>query len=167
MRNKMKKGSFLRSLAVISVSAIIAGAALSMDSNAAGTPKIITYTNLRTIAYTRKNKDSFPSEIRSQYNGLYVKLTGAIMPVEDVPADGKLRSFWLVTPRLLTSGCIFCNPGALYEMVLVETDPKHDGIKVNREKIYSDIVSITVTGNLYLGPSETPTGMMYLFKIIR
>ncbi len=128
--------------------------------------KTLTYGYLKTLARRRENFGVFPDEIASSLNGAAVELSGAIMPIDDVPPDGEINSFWLVNPRAMMGGCAFCNPPALHDMVYVETARGHNPLKIDVERLYGDIVKAKIKGRFFLGP-DSKDGMTYLFRIVR
>jgi len=129
-------------------------------------PQVLTYSYLRTLARKRESYGGFPEDISSRLNGAAVELSGAIMPMDDVSPDGKISTFWLVNPRAMMGGCVFCNPPAMNDMVYIETAKGSRPLKINIEKLYSDIVTVKIKGRLFLGP-DSKGGMMYLFRIVR
>jgi hypothetical protein len=130
-------------------------------------PMKLDYPTLRMIGVMSGDSGSFSPHTLSRYNGRFVTITGALLPFSDVPPDGKLLAFWLINPNLMSGGCVFCNPGSVFEMVYVVTDKGREGIKVDKEKLYSGIVQVTVQGKLFLGAEESPDGLRYLYKIVR
>jgi hypothetical protein len=129
-------------------------------------PRKINYSYLRLITQKRKNGGKvFPEGVVGEINGAAVELTGAVIPAEDVPRSGEMKRFWLVNPRVILAGCVYCNPPALSDMVFVVTSEGHRTLRVSPEELYSRIVTVTVKGRFFLGPERTRDGLEYLYRI--
>jgi hypothetical protein len=129
-------------------------------------PKKISYSYLRLITQKRKNAEKiFPEGVVDEINGAAVELTGAVIPAEDVPRSGEMKRFWLVNPRVILAGCVYCNPPALSDMVFVVTAQGQKALRVSPEELYNRIVTVTVKGRFFLGPERTSEGLEYLYRI--
>lgn len=106
----------------------------------------------------------FMPDWQKAVSGAIVRIKGAVMPIDTPPADGKLRRFWLVNPRVILEGCIFCNPPTLADLVYVETDGAP--FQVDREKLFTDVVMLDLTGRFSIGRRKTKEGDEYLFRLL-
>lgn len=128
-------------------------------------PHVITYDYLKTLAKNQKKEGKFSADIVSELNGAAVEISGAVIPVDDVPENGRIEKFWLVNPVVVMGGCVFCNPPLMYDMVYVETAKGKNQLKVDREQLYDDIVKVKIKGRFFFGPGKTEDGMRYLFRV--
>jgi hypothetical protein len=105
----------------------------------------------------------FKPEVVRELNGAAVEVEGAVMPIDPVGPDGKLKRFWIARPEVVTAGCVFCKPPSLGDLVYVTT--KDAPMQVDREKLYSGVVIAKVVGRFELGPTAAKDGTQYLFGL--
>jgi len=127
--------------------------------------KSLTYNGLKKIYLYRKLKKRFPREVVQVLNGAAVEIIGAVMPIDIVPKDGSMQRFWLANPIVVMAGCVFCNPPTLADLLYVEIPAGHNPIKIDRERLYKDIVMIKVKGQFFIGSTTAHDGTQSLFQL--
>ena len=96
-------------------------------------------------------------------NGAAIAIVGAVMPIDPVPADGRLSRFWLANPAVVTRGCVFCKPPTMSDLIYVEVPG--DPFVVDREELYRSVVLVPTLGRLRLGPGTTKDGVTWLLSL--
>jgi hypothetical protein len=94
-------------------------------------------------------------------HGTAVEIEGAVLPID--PPKGALKRFWLVRPEVARKGCLFCKPPAPGDAVYVDASKRP--LKVDRAKMYTDVVVIKAVGRFLLGPAKTKDGIEYLWGL--
>lgn len=125
----------------------------------------ITFGGLKKVYTYFRIKESLPAEVVEKLNGAAVVMTGAVMPVDKIPENGSFSAFWLSNPSIVLAGCVFCNPPTLADVVYVYKDRGENPFKVEREKLFRQVVLIRVTGRLFFGP-EKRGDQIFLFSIL-
>ncbi len=105
----------------------------------------------------------FDDQVVKELSGAAVIVTGAIMPLDEIPEDGRFERFWIAHPSLVMKGCVFCSPPTLGDLVYVEAT-EHP-IRVDPEDLYNTVVISSVLGRLELGPNKTEDGIEYLYGL--
>lgn len=111
---------------------------------------------------TNLGKD-FDEQVVKELSGAAVIVTGAIMPLDEIPEDGRFERFWIAHPSLVMKGCVFCSPPTLGDLVYV--DATDHPIHVDPEDLYNTVVISSVLGRLELGPSKTEDGIEYMYGL--
>jgi hypothetical protein len=124
----------------------------------------INFRGLKKVYTYFRVKESLPEVVVKKLNGAAVVMTGAVMPVAEIPEDGKFQAFWLSNPSIVLAGCVFCNPPTLADIVYVYKDAGEIPFKVDREKLFKQVVLVRVIGRLYFGP-EKRGDQTFLFSI--
>jgi len=128
-------------------------------------PFQLSYQGLRKVFLYLRIYEKWPREVIEQMNGAAVTISGLVMPTGPVPEDGTMLDFWLANPIVVMSGCVFCNPPTLADLLHVETMAGSRPLKVDREQLYTDTVPVTVTGRLFFGYKKSGDGVESLFRI--
>ncbi len=128
-------------------------------------PFQLSYQGLRKVFLYLRLYEKWPQEVIDQMNGAAVTISGLVMPTGRVPQDGTMIDFWLANPIVVMSGCVFCNPPTLADLIHVEAMSGTKPLKVDREQLYTDTVPVTVTGRLFFGYRKTGDGVESLFRI--
>jgi hypothetical protein len=127
-------------------------------------PLDLTYYSLKKIYTYYRLKNKFPQPVVNALNGSAITLTGVVMPVDPIPKSGIMLRFWLANPVVVMAGCVFCNPPTMADLIYVEIPFGVKPLKINREKIFTDIVMIKLKGRFFFGPQKKD-GVQYLFKM--
>jgi len=109
-------------------------------------------------------RDKWPPEVLDQLHGAAAIVMGAVVPIDPPSKDGELTRFWLVKPKAVAQGCVFCAPVGLGDLVFVEV-PKGRSFRVPRQRLYQDVVVVYLLGRFQLGPAITPDGVGYLLGL--
>ncbi|HRZ78833.1 MAG TPA: hypothetical protein P5044_02395 [bacterium] len=125
----------------------------------------LTFGGLKKVYTYFRIKESLPAEVVEKLNGAAVVMTGAVMPVDKIPEDGNFSAFWLSNPSIVLAGCVFCNPPTLADVVYVYKDRGETPFKVEREKLFKQVVLVRVIGRLFFGP-EKRGDQTFLFSIL-
>lgn len=125
----------------------------------------LTFGGLKKVYTYFRIKEALPAEVVEKLNGAAVVMTGAVMPVDKIPDDGSFSAFWLSNPSIVLAGCVFCNPPTLADVVYVYKDRGENPFKVEREKLFRQVVLVRVTGRLFFGP-EKRGDQIFLFSIL-
>lgn len=128
-------------------------------------PYHLSYQGLRKVNLYLRIHDKWPQEVLQQLNGAAVTISGIVMPTGPVTQDGTMMEFWLANPIVVMSGCVFCNPPTFADLLHVETMSGFKPLKVDRERLYTDTVPVTVTGRLTFGYRKTSDGVESLFQM--
>ncbi len=128
-------------------------------------PFQLSYQGLRKVFLYLRLYEKWPQEVIAQMNGAAVTISGLVMPTGRVPPDGTMMDFWLANPIVVMSGCVFCNPPTLADLIHVEAISGMRPLTVNREQLYTDTVPVTVTGRLFFGYHKEKEGVESLFRI--
>ncbi len=124
----------------------------------------INYRGLKKVYTYFRLRESLPEVVVNQLNGAAVVMTGAVMPVAEIPADGNFHAFWLSNPSIVLAGCVFCSPPTLADIVYVYKDAGEIPFHVDREKLFKQVVLVRVVGRLFFGP-EKRGDQTFLFSI--
>jgi len=124
----------------------------------------INYRGLKKVYTYFRIRESLPDVVVNQLNGAAVVMTGAVMPVAEIPEDGTFQAFWLSNPSIVLAGCVFCSPPTLADIVYVYKDGGEVPFKVDREKLFKQVVLVRVVGRLFFGP-EKRGDQVFLFSI--
>lgn len=125
----------------------------------------ITFGGLKKVYTYFRIKEALPAEVVEKLNGAAVVMTGAVMPVDKIPDDGSFSAFWLSNPSIVLAGCVFCNPPTLADVIYVYKDKGENPFKVEREKLFRQVVLVRVAGRLFFGP-EKRGDQTFLFSIL-
>jgi len=125
----------------------------------------ITFGGLKKVYTYFRIKEALPAEVVEKLNGAAVVMTGAVMPVDKIPDDGSFSAFWLSNPSIVLAGCVFCNPPTLADVIYVYKDKGENPFKVEREKLFRQVVLVRVIGRLFFGP-EKRGDQTFLFSIL-
>lgn len=126
-------------------------------------PTPLTFRNIRTnYDYLQVHKEFLPEGL-PKANGQAVELSGAVMPIDKPPEDGRMTRFWLASPKVVMAGCVFCNPPTLGDLVYVEAE-EHP-LVVDREDLYRGVVVVRVLGRFFIKHQKTREGVEYLFRM--
>lgn len=125
----------------------------------------LNYQGLKKVYTYFRLKESMPEIVVNKLNGAAVIMTGAVMPVDKIPEDGKFAAFWLSNPTIVLAGCVFCNPPTLADIVYVYKDGGEKPFSFEREKLFKQVVLVRVIGRLFFGP-ETIGESTFLFSIL-
>ncbi|MGI6393395.1 MAG: hypothetical protein ACOX2F_01460 [bacterium] len=125
----------------------------------------LNYQGLKKVYTYFRLKESMPEIVVNKLNGAAVIMTGAVMPVDKIPEDGKFAAFWLSNPTIVLAGCVFCNPPTLADIVYVYKDGGEKPFSFEREKLFKQVVLVRVVGRLFFGP-ETIGESTFLFSIL-
>lgn len=125
----------------------------------------LTFGGLKKVYTYFRIKESLPAEVVEKLNGAAVVMTGAVMPVDKIPDDGSFSAFWLSNPSIVLAGCVFCNPPTLADVVYVYKDRGENPFKVEREKLFRQVVLVRVVGRLFFGP-EKRGDQTFLFSVL-
>jgi hypothetical protein len=124
----------------------------------------INFRGLKKVYTYFRMKETLPEVVVSQLHGAAVVMTGAVMPVAEIPEDGAFQAFWLSNPSIVLAGCVFCSPPTLADIVYVYKDAGEIPFKVDREKLFKQVVLVRVVGRLFFGP-EQRGNQTFLFSI--
>lgn len=124
-------------------------------------PTPLKFFGLKQHYRAYRKRSGFDAELLQSLSGAAVKMTGAFMPIDPIPDDGKVKRFWLANPLVVMAGCVFCTPPTLADLVYVTTGEQP--LAVDREKLFSSVVMLELLGRLRLGPQTTADGVQYLF----
>jgi hypothetical protein len=125
----------------------------------------LNYQGLKKVYTYFRLKESMPEVVVNKLNGAAVVMTGAVMPVDKIPEDGKFSAFWLSNPSIVLAGCVFCSPPTLADIVYVYKDSGEKPFEFEREKLFKQVVLVRVIGRLFFGP-ETIKDQTFLFSIL-
>lgn len=129
-------------------------------------PLPMNFIALRKVYMYYRVKEKFPKKVVETINGAAVEVEGAIMPLDKIPEDGVFQRFWLANPRVVQAGCVFCNPPTLADLILVEVPAGQQGVSVDRERLFTDVVRIKLSGQFFLGFKTEKDGTQSLFHLI-
>lgn len=128
-------------------------------------PFIVTPEHLQSLHLQYVvGRDTFPEQVVTQLHGAAALVMGAIVPIDPPTDEGELRRFWLVKPKAVAAGCVFCAPVGLGDLVFVEV-PRGRSFRVPRERLYKDVVVVYLLGRFQLGPAITEDGVGYLLGL--
>ena len=128
-------------------------------------PRPIEFKSLKKVYTYFRLREKLPQEVLEALNGSLVTMVGAVMPFEKIPEDGKFSTFWLSNPAIVLKGCVFCNPPTLGDIVYVYKDAGEKPFEFEREKLFKQVLLVSVTGRFFFGP-ETVNGQTYLNSIL-
>lgn len=126
------------------------------------TPTPLNFRTIRTNYDVLRVKGQFLADGLPLLHGAAVELSGAVMPIDTPPENGAMRRFWLASPKVVSSGCVFCNPPTLGDLVYVETEQP---VVVNREDLYRGVVMMRALGRFYIDPPQADQPLDHIFRL--
>ena len=124
-------------------------------------PEALKFFSLKKHYRGFRKRGKFEPAVVGALSGAAVKMTGAFMPIDPLPDDGRVGRFWLANPVVVMAGSVFCTPPPLADLVYVTTS--QGPIEVDREKLFRGVLILELLGRLRIGPQVTSDGVEYLF----
>lgn len=125
-------------------------------------PTSLKFFHLKKHYRAFKRQGHFEPDTASALSGAAVQITGAFMPIDPIPDDGRIARFWLANPVVVMAGCVFCTPPTMADLLYVTTD---EPVEVDRETLFRSVLMLELLGRLRLGPHTTSDGVQYLFGL--
>jgi hypothetical protein len=126
-------------------------------------PQPLKFFALKKHYRSFRKRGGFEPAAVEALSGAAVKMTGAFMPIDPLPDDGRAERFWLANPLVVMAGCVFCTPPTLADIVYVTSD--YGPVEVDREKLFRGVLILDLLGRLRIGPQVTDDGVEYLFGL--
>ncbi len=126
-------------------------------------PIDLPFRQLKALRREFRQSHDFSDEKVRRYSGAAVMISGAVMPIDPVPDNGRMKRFWVANTIVVMAGCVFCFPPTMGDLVYV--DAGRNPYKVDREQLYRSIVQVKALGRMVLGPGRSPDGVEYMFGL--
>jgi len=126
-------------------------------------PRALKFFHLKKHYRAHRKQRRFEPATAAELSGAAVKMTGAFMPIDPIPDDGRVKRFWLANPVVVMAGCVFCTPPTMADLVYVTTGD--EPLEVDREILFRSVLMLELLGRLRLGPHQSSDGVQYLFAM--